>query len=84
MREGPLEFYNSHCGRYHSTLDYILLPNCLLDKILLAKIFEFHVHNTSDHLPILMKVSLPRMVISHGRQRLIFPGHAKNYLVKIF
>ena len=26
--KGPLELYNSYCGRYRSTLDYIFLPVC--------------------------------------------------------
>ena len=55
--EGPLEPYNSHCGRYCSTLDYILLPYCLLDKIVSAKTFELNVDNTSDHLLILMELT---------------------------
>ena len=49
---GPLESYISHCGRYHSIIDYILLPNCLLDNIVSAKTFDPHVDNTSDHLLI--------------------------------
>ena len=64
-----LESYNSHCRKYRSTLDYILLPNCLLVKIALAKTFELHVDNTSDHLLILLKLCLPRMIISHGKHR---------------
>ena len=45
---GPLESYISHCGRYRSTIDYILLPNCLLHNIVSAKTFDPHVDNTSD------------------------------------
>ena len=37
---GPLEFYISHYGRYRSTTDYILLPNCLSDNIVSAKTFD--------------------------------------------
>ena len=36
----------------NSIIDYILLPNCLLDNIVSAKTFDPHVDNTSDHLPI--------------------------------
>ena len=50
---GPLESYIPHCGRYRSTTDNILLPNCLLDNIVSAKPFDPHVDNTSDHFPIL-------------------------------
>ena len=30
MCTGPLETSNSFCGRHHSTLDHIFVPNCLL------------------------------------------------------
>ena len=45
---GPLESYILHCGRYRSTIDYILLPNCLLYNIVSVKTFDPHVENTSD------------------------------------
>ena len=48
----PLETFNSFCGRYHITLDYIFVPNCLLSTITSAKTFEADPDNTSDHLPI--------------------------------
>ena len=44
---GPVEMYYSHCGRYRSTLDYIFLPNCLLDNILMVKTFDLEFDNTS-------------------------------------
>ena len=46
----PLESYNSHCRRYHSTLDYTFLPNCLLNNIDSIETFELDVDNTLDHL----------------------------------
>ena len=52
MCTGPLETFNSFCGRYHTTLDYIFVPNCLLSSITSAKTFEADPDNTSDHLPI--------------------------------
>ena len=52
MRAGPLETFNSFCGGYHITLDYIFVPNCLLRSITSAKTFEAGLNNTSDHLPI--------------------------------
>ena len=52
-----METYYSHCGRYHSTLDYIFLPNCLLDNILISKTFDLDTDNTSDHLPIQLNIS---------------------------
>ena len=60
--KGPLELYNSHCGRYHSTLDYIFLPNCLLNNIESAETFELDVDNTSDHLPILVNLRIPKRI----------------------
>ena len=57
MCPGPLEAFNSYCGRFcHSTLDYIFLPNCLLSSIKLAKTSDDDVDNTSDHLPIQQKL----------------------------
>ena len=53
---GPLETFNSYCGRFHSTLDYIFLPNCLLSSVKLAKTFDNDVDNTSDHLPVQLKL----------------------------
>ena len=47
---GPVKTYYSHCGRYRSTLDYIFLPNCLLDNILMVKTFDLEIDNTSDHV----------------------------------
>ena len=54
---GPVETYYSHCGRYHLTLDYIFLLNCLLDNILMVKMFDLEFDNTSDHVPIQLNVS---------------------------
>ena len=50
MCTGPLETFNSFCGRHHSTLDDIFVPNCLLSSIESAKTFEASLDNTSDHL----------------------------------
>ena len=60
--KGPLESYNYHCGRYHSTLDYIFLPNCLLNNIYSAETFELDVDNTSDHLPILVNLRISKKI----------------------
>ena len=55
---GPVEtYYYSHCGRYCSTLDYIFLPNCLLDNILMVKMLDLEFDNTSDHVPVQLNVS---------------------------
>ena len=53
----PVETYYYHCGRYSSTLDYIFLPNCLLDNILMVKTFDPEFDNTSDHVFIQLNVS---------------------------
>ena len=60
--EGLLESYNSHCWRYHSALDYIFLPNCLLNNVDSAETFELDVDNTSDHLPILFHLSFSERI----------------------
>ena len=54
---GPLETFVSHCERFKSTIDYILLPNCLHDSIVSCKTFEQTIENTSDHLPIQLKIN---------------------------
>ena len=53
---GPLETYISHCGRFRSTIDYILLPNYLRNKVIMSKTFDFDADNTSDHQPIILKL----------------------------
>ena len=55
--KGPLESFNSHCWRYHLTLDYIFLPNCLLNNIDSPETFDQDVNDTSDHLPILVNLN---------------------------
>ena len=56
---GPLKTYISHCGRFRSTIDYIIIPNCVLNSVLYSRTFESCVENTSDHyLPVLAKISL--------------------------
>ena len=57
IRRGPLETFVSHCGRFKSTIDYILLPNCLSDSIVSCKTFEHVIDNTSDHLPITLEIN---------------------------
>ena len=58
MCAGPLETFNSFCGRYHTTLDYTFVPNCLLSSITSAKTFEADFDNTSDHLPIQLTLTI--------------------------
>ena len=54
MCTGHLETFDSFCGRHHSTLDYIFVPNFLLSSIESGRTFEADPDNTSDHLPIQM------------------------------
>ena len=49
---GPLETYISHCGRFRSTIDYILLLNYLRNKIIMSNTFDFD----ADHQPIILKL----------------------------
>ena len=46
------------CGRFRSTIDYIIIPNCVINSVLYSRTFESCVENTSDHLPVLAKISL--------------------------
>ena len=64
----PLESYISHCGRFRSTINYILLPNCLSDNTVSAKTFDPHVDNTSDHLPIEVCVSYPDKPVNNSSE----------------
>ena len=63
---GPLESYISHCDRYSSTIDYILLPNCQLDNTVSAKTFDLHVDNRSDYLPIEVCLSYPDKSVNNA------------------
>ena len=56
MFPGPLETFSSNCDRFRSSLNYIFLPNCLLSSIKSAKTFDDDVDNTSDYLPIQLKL----------------------------
>ena len=58
MCAGPLQTFNSFCRRYHTTLDYIFVPDCLLSSITSAKTFEAVPDNTSDHLPTLLTLTI--------------------------
>ena len=61
---GPLESYFSHCGRYRSPIDYILLPLCLESKIIESKTFELDFDNTSDHQPLFLELEYPKEKLS--------------------
>ena len=54
---GPLETFVSHCARFRSTIDYTLLPYCPYDSIVCCKTFEQTIENTSDHLPVQLKIN---------------------------
>ena len=56
---GPLDTLFSTCGRFRSTIDYILLPNYWFEKTSNAKTFCLSVDNTSDHVPIQVDIDLP-------------------------
>ena len=71
---GPGETYYSHCGRYCSTLDYIFLPNCLLDNILMVKTFDLEIDNTSDHVPVQLNVSYLSRLLNEQDNRSIDYG----------
>ena len=79
MCEGPLVTYNSFCGKYRSTIDYIFLPNCLQDKIIFARTFDFDVDDTSDHQPIILKLNYH----STGIQQSADPDSVSNLKQKI-
>ena len=55
---GPLDNFFSTCGRFRSTIDHILSPNCWFEKISNAKKFCLSVDNTSDQVPIQVDIDL--------------------------
>ena len=65
---GPLESYILHCDRCRSTIDYILLPNCLFDNIVSAESFDPHVDNASDHLLIEVCLSYPDKSVNNATE----------------
>ena len=79
---GPLDIFLT-CARFHSNIDYILLPNCWFEKISYAKkdflflIFCFSVDNTSDHGPIQVEIDLPfSSVLPLGGNSICFSSHS--------
>ena len=65
----PMETYYSHCGRHRLALDCMFLPNCLLDNILLVKMFHPDIDNISDHVPIQLNISyLSRLLKEQDKQ----------------
>ena len=61
---GPPETYFSHCGRYHSMLDYIFLPNSLSEKITSVTTFGMNEDNNFDHLPVQLALNYTDSVAS--------------------
>ena len=61
--DGPLETYISDYGRHRSTLDYIFVPNCLFGNIISCKTFDMQIENTSDHLPIMLELNYPQVLL---------------------
>ena len=55
--DGPTDTFISHCGKYRSRLNYIFVLNCLYNEIYSAKTFDLSIENTSDHLPIMIKLN---------------------------
>ena len=69
---GPLEAFVSHCRRFKSTIDYILLPNFLfVDSIVSCKAFAHAIDNTSDHLPITLEINY-----SFNKNAALFPENS--------
>ena len=65
--DGPLETYFSHCGKYRSTIDYIFLPNCLQNSIVMSKTFDLDIDNTSDHQPVIAKLDYSIPDVLYGQ-----------------
>ena len=86
---GPLETFVSHCGRFKSTIDYILLPDCLHDSIVPCKTFEETIENTSDHLPVQLKYnsydnSCTSLSFDNCFEMAGKNDKVKNYTLKLF
>ena len=66
MRQDPTESYVSHCGRFRSTIDYVFIPNCLINLIARAKTFESNSNDLSDHMPIKVAIKYTDMYHKQG------------------
>ena len=57
---GPVETFVSHYGRFRCTINYIFVPNSLVNKVITAKTFEMLPDNTSDHVPVQLYLNYSR------------------------
>ena len=77
--QGTTESYVSHCGRFRSTIDYVSIPNCLINLIVRAKTFESNSDNLSDHMPIEVAIKYTDMCHKQGVSSKEQPGRSKIF-----
>ena len=77
--QGPTESYVSHCGRFRSTIDYVFIPNCLINLIVRVKTFESNYDNLSDHMPIEVAIKYTEMFHKQGVSSEEQSGRSKIY-----
>ena len=56
MSRGPVDTFNSHNGK--STIDYIVIPTYLEDRIIDCRVSGWNALNTSDHLDVHMTLAV--------------------------
>ena len=72
LAKGPVHTFESHIGS--SCIDYILIPEFMVDAILSCNVFGDNGLNTSDHFPIVTSLcmdKLPCKIESKGKNKRI-------------
>ena len=77
--QGPTESYVSHCGRFRSTIDYVFIPNCLINLIVCAKTFESNSDILYDHMPIEVAIKYTDICHKQGVSSEEQSGRSKIY-----
>ena len=77
--QGPTESFVSYGGWVRSTIDYVSIPNCLINLIVRGKTFESNSDNLSDHMPIDVAIKYTDMCHKQGVSSEEQPGRSKIY-----
>ena len=91
-----VETFISHCDRFRSTIDYIFVPNSLLNQVITAKTFEILPDNKSDHVPVQLYLNyswsletiknLPQQMaeIPVSKQKIHWSNFAQEEIIMIY
>ena len=73
LTQGPVDTFESHNGK--STIDYIVIPAYMRDRVHECRVNEWDVLNTSDHLDIHMTLSIKMNTVRDPEP--LLPGRVK-------